>query len=36
MEILKVMNEYVHIIVDCPRTMSVAKLMQIIKGFLLI
>ena len=32
-KILKVMKEHVHIIVDCPRTMSVAKLMQIIKGF---
>ena len=31
-KILKVMNEHVHLIVDCPRTMSVAKLMQIIKG----
>ena len=30
--ILKVLNEHVHLIVDCPRTMSVAKLMQIIKG----
>jgi len=32
-KILKVMKEHVHIIVDCPRTMSVAKLLQIIKGF---
>jgi putative transposase len=32
-KILKVMNEHVHMIVDCPRTMSVAKLLQIIKGF---
>ena len=31
-KILKVMNEHAHLIVDCPRTMSVAKLMQIIKG----
>jgi len=31
-KILKVMNEHVHMIVDCPRTISVAKLMQIIKG----
>lgn len=31
-KILKIMNEHVHMIVDCPRTMSVAKLMQIIKG----
>ena len=31
-KILKVMNEHVHLIVDCPRTLSVAKLMQIIKG----
>ena len=31
-KILKVMNEHVHMIVDCPRTMFVAKLMQIIKG----
>ena len=30
--ILKVLNEHVHLIVDCPRTMSVAKLLQIIKG----
>lgn len=30
--ILRVLNEHVHLIVDCPRTMSVAKLMQIIKG----
>ena len=32
-KILKVMNEHIHMIVDCPRTMSVAKLLQIIKGF---
>ncbi len=31
-EILKVLNEHVHIIVDCPRTLSIAGLMQIIKG----
>ena len=31
-KILKVLKEHVHMIVDCPRTMSVAKLMQIIKG----
>ena len=30
--ILKVLDEHVHLIVDCPRTMSVAKLLQIIKG----
>ena len=30
--ILKILNEHVHLIVDCPRTMSVAKLLQIIKG----
>ena len=30
--ILKVMNEHVHMIVDCPRIISVAKLLQIIKG----
>ncbi len=30
--ILEVLKEHVHIIVDCPRTMSVAMLMQIIKG----
>jgi putative transposase len=32
-KILKVMNEHVHMIVDCPRTLSVAKLLQLIKGF---
>ena len=32
-KILKVMEEHVHMIVDCPRTLSVAKLMQVIKGF---
>lgn len=31
-EILKVKEEHVHMIVDCPRTMSDAKLMQLIKG----
>ena len=30
--IIEVLKENVHIIVDCPRTMSVAMLMQIIKG----
>ena len=30
--ILRVLDEHVHLIVDCPRTMSVAKLLQIIKG----
>ena len=30
--ILKVLNEHAHMIVDCPRTLSDAKLMQIIKG----
>ena len=30
--ILKVMDNYVHLIVNCPRTFSDAKLMQIIKG----
>ena len=30
--ILKVLDEHVHMIVDCPRIMSVAKLIQIIKG----
>ena len=30
--IIKVLNEHVHLIVNCPRTMSQAKLMQIIKG----
>ena len=32
LKILKVLNEHVHLIVDCPRTLSVAKLLQIIKG----
>ena len=31
-KILKVLNEHVHLIVDCPRAISIAKLMQIIKG----
>ena len=30
--IIEVLKEHVHLIVDCPRTMSVAMLMQIIKG----
>ena len=30
--ILKILNEHVHLIVDCPRTLSIAQLMQIIKG----
>ena len=30
--ILKVLDEHVHLIVDCPRTMSQSKLMQIVKG----
>ena len=30
--ILKVLREHSHMIVDCPRTISDAKLMQIIKG----
>jgi len=30
--ILKVMNEHAHMIVDCPRTMADAMLIQIIKG----
>ncbi|MBS3071561.1 transposase [Candidatus Pacearchaeota archaeon] len=30
--ILKVMSEYAHMIVNCPRTMDDAKLVQIIKG----
>lgn len=30
--IVKVLNEHVHMIVDCPRTISDAMLMQIIKG----
>ena len=31
-EIVKVMDEHVHLAVDCPRTMCDAKMMQIIKG----
>ena len=30
--LLSVQNEHVHMIVDCPRTFSDAKLLQIIKG----
>ena len=30
--IIKVLEEHAHLIVDCPRTISDAKLMQIIKG----
>ena len=30
--IIKVLEEHVHLIADCPRTISDAKLMQIIKG----
>ena len=30
--IMEVLKEHVHIIVDCPRKLSVAMLMQIIKG----
>ena len=30
--ILEVLKEYVHMIVDCPRTLSVVMLIQIIKG----
>ena len=30
--ILKVLAEHVHLIVECPRTISIAQLMQIIKG----
>jgi len=32
-EILSVQREHVHFIVDCPRTLSVSKMMQLIKGF---
>jgi putative transposase len=32
LKILKVLDEHVHLIVDCPRTISVAKMMQLIKG----
>ena len=31
-EIIKVMDEHVHLIADAPRTMSDAQLLQIIKG----
>ena len=31
-EIIKVMDEHVHLIADAPRTMSDAQMMQIIKG----
>ena len=31
-KVLKVLNEHSHMIVNCPRTMSQAMLMQIIKG----
>ena len=31
--ILKVLPEHAHMIVDCPRTMSDSKLMNLIKGF---
>jgi putative transposase len=30
--IIKVLEEHVHLIVDCPRTMCDAKMMQLIKG----
>ena len=30
--IIRVLDEHVHLIVDCPRTFSDAQLMQIIKG----
>lgn len=30
--ILKIINNHVHMMVDCPRTMCDAKLLQIIKG----
>ena len=30
--IIKVLDEHVHLIVDCPRTLSDAQLMQIVKG----
>jgi len=32
LEIIKVMDNHVHMIVDCPRTMTDIKMMQIIKG----
>lgn len=31
-EIMQILDEHVHMIVDCPRTFSDAKLVQIIKG----
>ena len=30
--IIKVLDEHAHLIVDCPRTLSDAQLMQIVKG----
>ena len=30
--IIKILDEHVHLIVDCPRILSIAKLMQLIKG----
>jgi len=30
--ILKILNEHTHFIVDCPRTLSISKLMQLVKG----
>jgi len=30
--IIKVLDEHVHLIADCPRTLSDAQLMQIVKG----
>ena len=30
--ILRILNEHVHLIVDCPRTLSDAQLMQVVKG----
>ena len=30
--IIKVLDEHVHLIVDCPRVLSDAQLMQIVKG----
>ncbi len=32
--ILKVLDEHVHMIVDCPRTFADCKLVQILTGFL--
>ena len=34
--ILQVLGEHVHMIVDCPRTICDAKLVQLVKVFLLI